>query len=188
KHIEPLVDTKHSRFLAVKVIERDVLFQTHITETIEKIVSDLEKKYLRDMEQVIADERYRYIEMVRDEAVDAKKDLLTTTDKLDNIFLNRYLAIPIFMMIMFGVYYLAAGPIGGWTVELVDGFIGGLGEWMQTFLESVYASPWAVSLVVDGMIAGVGAMMNFLPQLIIFIYLDFSFRDNRIYGQNCIFF
>ena len=171
KRIEPLVETKHARFLAVKVIERDVLFQSYVTDEIEKIVSELEKKYLRDMEQVIADERYRYIEMVRDEAVEAKKDLLTTTDKLDNIFLNRYLAIPIFMLIMFGVYYLAAGPVGGWTVEVVDGLIGGLGEWMNSFLVNVGASPWAVSLVVDGMIAGVGAMMNFLPQLIILFIL-----------------
>ncbi|HAX03660.1 MAG: ferrous iron transport protein B [Tenericutes bacterium GWC2_34_14] len=187
KRIEPLVETKHARFLAVKVIERDVLFQSYVTDAIEKIVSELEKKYLRDMEQVIADERYRYIEMVRDEAVEAKKDLLTTTDKLDNIFLNRYLAIPIFMLIMFGVYYLAAGPVGGWTVEVVDGLIGGLGEWMNSFLVNVGASPWAVSLVVDGMIAGVGAMMNFLPQLII-LFILISLLETTGYMARIAFF
>ena len=67
--------------------------------------------YQRDMEQVIADERYRYIEQLRDEAIKSSIEKMTMTDKLDRIFLNKYLAIPIFMAIMFTVYYLA-GPFG----------------------------------------------------------------------------
>jgi ferrous iron transport protein B len=187
KTLEPMVDTKHSRFLAVKVIERDGLFESYRNEKIEEVVQTLEKKYLRDMEQVIADERYRYIEFVRDEAVEAKKDLLTVTDRLDQIFLNRYLAIPIFMMIMFGVYYLAAGPVGGWTVELVDGMIGQLGDWVATFLEGANASAWAVSLVVDGIIAGVGAILNFLPQLII-LFVMISLLETTGYMARIAFF
>lgn len=187
KTLEPMVDTKHSRFLAVKVIERDGLFESYRNEKIEEVVQTLEKKYLRDMEQVIADERYRYIEFVRDEAVEAKKDLLTVTDRLDQIFLNRYLAIPIFMMIMFGVYYLAAGPVGGWTVELVDGMIGQLGDWVATFLEGANASAWAVSLVVDGIIAGVGAILNFLPQLII-LFVLISLLETTGYMARIAFF
>lgn len=187
KTLEPMVDTKHSRFLAVKVIERDGLFESYRNEKIEEVVQTLEKKYLRDMEQVIADERYRYIEFVRDEAVEAKKDLLTVTDRLDQVFLNRYLAIPIFMMIMFGVYYLAAGPVGGWTVELVDGMIGQLGDWVATFLEGANASAWAVSLVVDGIIAGVGAILNFLPQLII-LFVMISLLETTGYMARIAFF
>ncbi len=185
--IEPLLNVKHSRFLAVKLIERDELFKNYLTKDMEDVISDLDKKYLRDMEQVIADERYRYIEMVRDEAVEAKKDKLTITDRLDNIFLNRYLAIPIFMIIMFGVYYLAAGPFGGWTVDMVGIGVGHVSDFMTQFLENVGASAWAISLVVDGMIAGVGAILNFLPQLII-LFLLISLLETTGYMSRIAFF
>lgn len=185
--IEPLLNVKHSRFLAVKLIERDELFKNYLTKDMEDVISDLDKKYLRDMEQVIADERYRYIEMVRDEAVEAKKDKLTITDRLDNIFLNRYLAIPIFMIIMFGVYYLAAGPFGGWTVDMVGIGVGHVSDFMTQFLENVGASTWAISLVVDGMIAGVGAILNFLPQLII-LFLLISLLETTGYMSRIAFF
>ena len=131
--------------------------------------------------------RYRYIEMVRDEAVEAKKDKLTITDRLDNIFLNRYLAIPIFMIIMFGVYYLAAGPFGGWTVDMVGIGVGHVSDFMTQFLENVGASTWAISLVVDGMIAGVGAILNFLPQLII-LFLLISLLETTGYMSRIAFF
>lgn len=185
--IEPSLNVKHSRFLAVKLIERDELFKNYLTKDMEDVISDLDKKYLRDMEQVIADERYRYIEMVRDEAVEAKKDKLTITDRLDNIFLNRYLAIPIFMIIMFGVYYLAAGPFGGWTVDMVGIGVGHVSDFMTQFLENVGASAWAISLVVDGMIAGVGAILNFLPQLII-LFLLISLLETTGYMSRIAFF
>lgn len=185
--LEPIVDTKHSRFLAVKLIEKDHLFTSYQTPVVNRLISDLEKKYHRDMEQVIADERYRYIEMIRDEAVYAKKDLMTATDKLDNILLNRYLAIPIFIMIMFGVYYLAAGPVGSWTVERVDGLVGQVSGGMTIFLERVNASPWAISLIVDGMIAGVGAIFNFLPQLVI-LFVLISLLETTGYMARIAFF
>ena len=185
--LEPLVDTKHPRFLAVKVIERDPLFESYLDEKVESLVNDYSSKYHRDMEQVIADERYRYIEFVRDEAVLAKQQNLTLTDRLDNIFLNRYLAIPIFIIIMFGVYYLAAGPFGSWTVDLVDGVITNIKEWMEVFLTDVNASPWAVSLVVDGILAGVGAILNFLPQLII-LFILISLLETTGYMARIAFF
>ncbi len=187
ERLEPLVDTDHSRFLAVKVIERDPLFDRYRNEAIDKIICELEKEYKRDLEQVIADERYRYIELIRDEAMTAKHDLMTMTDRLDQIFLHRVFAIPIFMLIMFTVYYLAAGPVGGATVEFVDGLMGAFGDGMRTFLVSVNASPWAVSLVVDGMIAGVGAMMNFLPQLVI-LFLLISLLETTGYMARIAFF
>lgn len=185
--IEPLVDTHHSRFLSVKVIERDPLFDSYRQGDVDHIITELEKEYKRDMEQVIADERYRYIELIRDEAIIAKRDLLTFTDRLDSVFLHRVFAIPIFMFIMFGVYYLAAGPVGGATVEFVGQLMGSLGEWMKNFLEGVNASPWAVSLVVDGILAGVGAMMNFLPQLVI-LFLLISLLETTGYMARIAFF
>jgi ferrous iron transport protein B len=183
----PIVDTKHSRFLAVKVIERDPLFEDYVNTEVQGIIDDISKKYQRDMEQIIADERYRYIETIRDEAISIKKQNLTITDRLDNIFLNRYLAIPIFIIIMFGVYYLAAGPFGSWTVDLVDGVITQLKEWMEVFLIDVNASPWAVSLIVDGILAGVGAILNFLPQLII-LFILISLLETTGYMARIAFF
>ncbi len=182
-----LLKSDHQRFLSVKLIERDMLFESLQTEETLRLISNLSTQYRRDMEQVIADERYRYIEHIRDEAVSARRDQLTTTDRLDALFLNRYLAIPIFVIIMFSVYYLAAGPVGGWTVELVDGLMSGFGNTMSGFLERVGASPWAVSLVVDGMIAGVGAILNFLPQLII-LFLLISLLETTGYMARIAFF
>lgn len=185
--LEKLVDTSHSRFLAVKVIENDPLFDRYQSNEVQRIILELEKNYQRDMEQVIADERYRYIEVIRDEAIIAKHDLLTVTDRLDSVFLHRIFAIPIFMVIMFGVYYLAAGPVGGATVEWISGIMGSLGNWMRSFLETVNASPWAISLVVDGIIAGVGAMMNFLPQLVI-LFVLISLLETTGYMARIAFF
>jgi ferrous iron transport protein B len=182
-----IVDTNHSRFLAIKLIENDPLFEEHHVEETKKIVEKLSSSYNRDMEQVIADERYRYIENIRDEAIEARKDQITWTDRLDSIFLNKYLAIPIFMIIMFGVYYLAAGPVGGWTVEFVDHFVGLLGEWLDTVLVNIGASPWSKSLVIDGMLAGVGAILNFLPQLII-LFVLISFLETTGYMSRIAFF
>ena len=182
-----IVDTNHSRFLAIKLIENDPLFEDHHVEETKKIVDKLSSSYNRDMEQVIADERYRYIENIRDEAIEARKDQITWTDRLDSIFLNKYLAIPIFMIIMFGVYYLAAGPVGGWTVEFVDHFVGLLGEWLDTVLVNLGASPWSKSLVIDGMLAGVGAILNFLPQLII-LFVLISFLETTGYMSRIAFF
>jgi len=185
--IEKLIDSKHPRFLAIQLMEDDPVFgEFHTVET-KKIVESISVKYLRDMEQVIADERYRHIENVRDSAITAKKDQMTMTDHLDNIFLNRFFAIPIFMIVMFLVYYLAAGPVGAATVDFVDHYVSIAKEWTQTFLEARGASDWSVSLVVDGMLAGVGAILNFLPQLIILFTL-ISFLETTGYMSRIAFF
>ncbi|MBU1144141.1 MAG: ferrous iron transport protein B [Firmicutes bacterium] len=185
--IEEIVDTGHSKFLAIKLIENDPLFDAYHNEETIKIIENLSSSYNRDMEQVIADERYRYIENIRDAAIVAKKDQITWTDRLDSVFLNKYAAIPIFMMIMFGVYYLAAGPVGGWTVEFVDQYVGLAGQWLDSVLVSVGASPWSKSLVIDGMLAGAGAILNFLPQLII-LFILISFLETTGYMSRIAFF
>jgi len=187
KALEPTLDTHHSRFLAVKLIERDHLFEGYQTVESESIIEELSNKYQRDMEQVIADERYRYIENIRDEAVTARKENMTWTDKLDTVFLNKYLAIPIFMVIMFSVYYLAAGPFGAWTVEVVETLMGSLTDWFGGWLESVGASSWSSSLVIDGIFAGVGAILGFLPQLII-LFMLISLLETTGYMSRIAFF
>lgn len=185
--IEKTIVSKHSRYVSIKLIEKDPKFLLEQNESSIEMISVLEKNYLRDMEQVIADERYRYIEFVRDQAITARKDKMTTTDKLDNIFLNRYLAIPIFMIVMFSVYYLAAGPLGGATVDFVDTYMVKFKDFMNQFLFDANASDWSRSLVVDGMISGVGAILNFLPQLIILFAL-ISFLESTGYMARISFF
>ncbi|MBE0700658.1 MAG: ferrous iron transport protein B, partial [Acholeplasmataceae bacterium] len=169
--IEKHLNVKHERFVAVKLVEEDEGFKAFEKQEIITIVQELKKKYLRDMEQVIADERYRFIERIRDESISVVHGQTTWTDRLDRIFLNRFFAIPIFMLIMFMVYYLAAGPFGAMTVDVVDGIISSFGDWLGSVLVIAGASPWSVSMVVDGILAGVGAILNFVPQLMVLFTL-----------------
>lgn len=185
--IKPLTNTKHPQFLAVKLIEDDPVFTAYHTDETRKIVDGLSKDYLRDMEQVIADERYRYIENIRDEAVTANRDQMTWTDRLDNVLLHRVFAIPIFMVIMFGIYYLAAGPVGAYTAQFVGKYMAIFSDWTRVQLVDFGASAWSVSLVVDGMIAGVGAILNFLPQLAI-LFLLISLLETTGYMSRIAFF
>ena len=90
-----------------------------------------------------------------------------SSDKLDKIFLNKWLAFPIFALIMFLIYYLSVGVIGSFTVDLIGGIFESLGEIVGSSLEKIGTSEWVNSLVVDGIIAGVGAVLGFVPQLII---------------------
>jgi len=185
--IKEVTNSNHPQFLAVKLIEGDSTFDQFHNDDTKKIVDELSKGYLRDMEQIVADERYRYIENIRDEAVTAKKDQMTWTDKIDNVLLHRVFAIPIFMVVMFGIYYLAAGPVGAYTVNLVGKYMSIFSDLARSFLVSVGASPWSVSLVVDGMIAGVGAILNFLPQLVI-LFLLISLLETTGYMSRIAFF
>jgi len=157
----------HKRFVAVKLIENDERFKDNSDKNIEKIVKDIEKDYDTDMEEIIATQRYDFVERICKDAVKIKKTSDTSSDKLDRIFLNKWLAFPIFVVIMFLIYYLSVGVIGTYTVDLVGGWMESLGELVGAGLEVIGTSEWLTSLVVDGMIAGVGAVLGFVPQLII---------------------
>jgi ferrous iron transport protein B len=185
--IEDELEGEHKRFIAVNLVEEDMRFVSYRTPTIDAIVNEIKEHYMRDMEQIIADERYRYIEFIRDDAIKVTHQNRTMTDRLDTIFLNRVFAIPIFMVIMFMVYYLAAGPIGGWTVGLVEVVFESFSDRMTVFLQNVGASPWSTSLVVDGMIAGVGAVLGFVPQLMI-LFLLISLLETSGYMSRISFF
>lgn len=185
--IEHHIDHAQKKFIAVKLIENDALFEMFLTDDIKSIIDETSKAYQRDMEQVIADERYRTIELIRDEAIEAKKGLMTWTDRLDNIFLNRFLAIPIFMVVMFFVYYLAAGAVGGATVDFVGTYMDMFSSWLDVTLSNLNASDWSKSLVIDGLIAGVGAILSFLPQLII-LFLLISILETTGYMSRIAFF
>ena len=167
--IENTLETKtlHKRFVAVKLLESDERFNKENTEDIKKIIKRVAENYETDLEETIAAERYKFIERVKNKSFSKIGNKETISDKLDKIFLNKWLAFPIFIIIMFLVYYLSVGVVGGFTVDFVAGIMETLGEETGTFLQNIGTSEWLNSLVVDGIIAGVGAVLGFIPQLII---------------------
>ena len=170
----------HKRFIAVKLLEMDSRFIEKNTEEIDKIRERLQKNYDTDLEEVIATERYSFIEKTKEECVREKENIVTISDKLDKIFLNKWIAFPIFVIVMFLVYFLSVGVVGSSTVDWVADNMDALGEWVGTSLEAAGTSEWLNSLVVDGIIAGVGAVLGFIPQLII-LFLCISLLETTGY-------
>lgn len=160
-------ETLHKRFIAVKLLENDERFKKIKTSSIKNIADEASKKYDTDLEETIATQRYKFIENVKRKTFRKTKNKENISDKLDKIFLNKWLAFPIFILIMFLVYYLSVGVVGSFTVDLVAGIIESFGESIGLFLENIGTSEWLNSLIVDGIIAGVGAVLGFVPQLII---------------------
>ena len=160
-------ETVHKRFVAIKLLENDERFRDLRTPNIQKIDIELSPNYNTDLEETIATKRYNFIENAKKASFKQVKSEESISDKLDEIFLNKWLSFPIFIIIMFLVYYLSVGVVGSFTVDWVSGIMEAFGEAVGAFLENVGTSEWVNSLVVDGIIAGVGAVLGFVPQLII---------------------
>ena len=160
-------DINNKTFIAIKLIEGDERFKSFLNFGIQSVINDLEKKYDTDMEEIIATERYCFIERVKKDCVKRKKKTENISDKLDKIFLNKWASFPIFVLIMFFIYYLSVGVIGSFTVDWVAGIIDNFSEIVSNGLNSIGCSKWVNSLVTDGIITGVGAVLGFVPQLII---------------------
>ncbi|MDD3171875.1 MAG: ferrous iron transport protein B [Bacilli bacterium] len=180
-------DMKHSRFIAVKILEEDKMFSHYQSDESTTLIKKLRHEFDSDSEEVIAGERYSYIEKIKEKAIIIKKTKQSVTDKLDRIFLNKWLAIPIFIIIMTLVYMLAVGLVGGITVDFVDTNVGLFSSWFGGKLETINVSPWLISLICDGIIAGVGAVLNFVPQLII-LFLCISILEVSGYMSRIAFF
>ena len=168
------------RWYEIKVFERDEKISDQMSydkEAAEKIIAAAEEKMDDDSESIITNERYEYISSVlADSYVKKNAGSMTISDKIDRVVTNRWLALPIFGLVMFLVYYLAINTVGtmgtDWVNdvlfgEIVPGAVGG-------FLESIGTADWLSGLILDGIIAGVGAVLGFLPQMIVlFICLAF---------------
>lgn len=201
-------DIYFKRFSAVKIFEREENYKKFLNNEINRKIENIEKRYDVDSEQLIATQRYNFIEKIRDESV--KKIIKETlTQKIDKIILNKYLAIPIFVFVMAIVYMLSVGIIGGLTVNLMDAFFNGssgeidigifeyslgsipsnfigIGPWLSKIITDAGGSAWAASLVSDGVIAGFGAVCNFLPQLII-LFLCLALLETSGYMSRITF-
>ncbi len=163
------IDAKE--FLAIKLLENDIDLAPRIDLDVSKDIKKLNDHYKLGISEVLANERYNFIEKVRDIAVSSREKPKLLTDKIDRILLNKYLAIPIFIIIMLLVYFLAAGPVGMFLSSLVEQGFAALNEDLATFLTNVGASAWSVSLVVDGILTGVTSILSFVPQLLILFFM-----------------
>ena len=183
------VPEEQKRFYAIKLFERDDKIEEqlkHVPE-VEDIIAAVEKEYDDDAESIITNERYNYIaSVIRDSLVKARKEKLTTSDKIDRIVTNRWLALPIFAAVMWIVYYVSVSTVGAWATDWAndglfgDGFrlfgrdVPGIPVIIGNALDAVNCAGWLQSLILDGIVAGVGAVLGFVPQmLVLFIFLAF---------------
>lgn len=169
------------RWSAIKILDEDVptiealeltAGESHL---VDEILHALEQTHgERDM--IAADEKYRFICDVCAQCVTHLKpaDELTLSDKVDRIVTNKYLALPLFALVMALVFYLTFGPLGSTLTDWLDGWItDGFSPWVQRMLQGLGASDWAISLVCDGVIQGVGSIVSFFPQiLLLFFFLS----------------
>ena len=165
------LNINHKRFISIKLLENDFPDFNFNQLDLASDIKDIEEYYGMEVMEVIASERYDFIENVRDACFENQAFSETFTDKLDRIFLNRIFAIPIFVIIMFLVYFLSVGVVGSFTVDLVESGIESVSEFLTINLQNLGASAWSTSIVVDGILAGVGAVLSFVPQLIILFIL-----------------
>ena len=174
------IDANKKRWYAVKFLEKDskVAESVKLTDSaakkIEELRAGLEKSHDDDMESIVTDERYKFIQKIVGTTVKKGKDKLTTSDKIDKIVTNRILGIPIFIAVMFVVYYISVTTIGTIVTDWTnDTFVGGIQEIVGGFLEGVGTNYVVTSHVVDGVIGGVGAALGFVPQMaILFLFLS----------------
>ena len=187
--IQGKVDDRFLRWYAVKLFERDekvmdeLKLDKSLTDHIDQHIKDCEAEMDDDAESIITNQRYAYINTVVGKAVKkkARVEHLTVSDKIDQIVTNRILALPIFALVMFLMYSLSMGTSiadGGWAIgtfatdwtndvlfgEIVPGALGGL-------LESIGVAGWLYGLIMDGIVAGVGAVLGFVPQMLVLFFL-----------------
>ena len=168
------------RWYAVKFLENDskVVESMNLSAAakaaVDKDRKELEAKHDDDMESIVTDERYKFIQKIVETTVKKGKDKLTTSDKIDRIVTNRILGIPIFIAVMFIVYYISVTTIGTIVTDWTnDTFVGAIQDIASKGLEAAGVSSVIEGLVVDGIIGGIGAVLGFVPQMaILFLFLS----------------
>ena len=174
------VAEEQKRFFAIKLIERDskISDQLSAVPDVSAEINALEEKMDDDTESIITNERYTYITSIIGKCVKKAtgKEKLTTSDKIDKIVTNRFASLPIFALIMFVVYYVSVTTVGAFLTDWTNDTL--FGEWIipgaQSFFDNIGCAAWLSGLIVDGIISGVGAVLGFVPQmLVLFIFLAF---------------
>ena len=173
------VPEEQQRFFAIKLFERDDKIGAQMTgvPNVESIIGDLESEMDDDSESIITNERYSFLaSMIGKCCKKANRGGLTTSDKIDQIVTNRFLALPIFAVIMWIVYYVSVTTVGtfvtDWTNDVL--FVDIIPPAVEGVLVSMNCADWLQGLILDGIVGGVGAVLGFVPQmLVLFIFLAF---------------
>ena len=194
--IEGKVDRRFLRWYAIKVFERDekVLEQLKLDgalmQHLEEHIADCEKEMDDDAESIITNQRYAYIARIVASAVKKKQTGLkmSVSDKIDHIVTNRILALPIFVVVMALVYWISMGPLGTFLTDWTNDVL--VSEWAvegaRGWLEGAGVAGWLVGLVCDGIIAGVGAVIGFVPQMLL-LFLMLSILEDVGYMARIAF-
>ena len=175
-----IISEDKKRWYAVKFLENDskVVESMNLSAAakaaVDKDRKELETKHDDDMESIVTDERYKFIQKIVETTVKKGKDKLTTSDKIDRIVTNRILGIPIFIAVMFVVYYISVTTIGTIVTDWTnDTFVVAVQDLASKGLEAAGVSSVIEGLVVDGIIGGIGAVLGFVPQMaILFLFLS----------------
>lgn len=183
------VAEEQRRFFAIKLLERDSKISQLMTNVpdVSAEIEKLENDFDDDTESIITNERYTYISSIINDCVkkQSSKEKLTTSDKIDKIVTNRILALPIFAVVMFLVYYISMVTVGSAATDWAnDGLFGdgfhlfGIGTWVPGIpvligngLDAVGCADWLSGLILDGIVAGVGAVLGFMPQMLVLFLL-----------------
>lgn len=194
--IEGLVEPRFLRWYAIKLFERDekvaeeLKLEPDLAAHIEEHITDCENELDDDSESIITNQRYAYISKVVSSAVKKKHvgQKMNSSDRIDRIVTNRFLALPIFVVVIAAVYWIAMGPLGSFVTDWTNDVL--VAEWAMEgargLLEGWNVAPWLTGLVVDGIISGVGAVIGFVPQMII-LFLMLSILEDVGYMARVAF-
>lgn len=168
------IEASRRFFYAIKLFERDDKIETSIKSKAEaSVIETVEKSMDDDSESIITDARYTYItSVIKDCYKKGSKEVLTTSDKIDRFVTNRVLALPIFALVMWFVYYISVTTVGtivtDWTNDVLFGEI--IPPAVDRFLDAIQCADWLHGLIVDGIIGGVGAVIGFVPQMLVLFF------------------
>ncbi|MCD8148984.1 MAG: ferrous iron transport protein B [Clostridiales bacterium] len=199
-HIEESIENKvkkeNLRWYAMKLFERDskiqeeLNFPADLMAHIEQHIVECEKEMDDDSESIITNQRYSYISKLCDNTVKKASSLheMTISDKIDRIVTNRVLGLPIFAGIMFLVFWVAMNTVGAFLTDFVNNvvFADGICAWLGTALDNAGVAPWLAGLLNDGIVAGVGAVLGFVPQMLV-LFLMLSFLEQIGYMARVAF-
>lgn len=173
------VPEEQKRFFAIKLLEKDDKIQAQMKSVpdVSAEIQKMEKLFDDDTESIITNERYVYISSIIHDCVKKnKQNKMTTSDKIDHIVTNRWLALPIFAAVMFLVYYISVTTVGTWVTDWTNDVLFGeiIPPAIEKFLVGIGCAGWLQGLILDGIVAGVGAVLGFVPQmLVLFLFLAF---------------
>ena len=170
-----IVPAEQERFFAIKLLEKDnkIASQMKIAPDVSAEIKEMEDAFDDDTESVITNERYVYISSIIGDCVTKNRAKeMSTSDKIDRIVTNRWLALPIFAVIMWIVYYVSVTTVGAILTDWTNDTL--FGEWIipaaQSFFEGIGCADWLTGLIVDGIISGVGAVLGFVPQMLVLFF------------------